>query len=267
MTSHRSVDRANLAHVSLFSGLVVALLQTATAVLGLRRGRRDYADAAWGPGLAAVAVTSAVAGSGSRWRRWTLAALVTAWATRLETVMLGRLRSSDEEDSRYTDFLEGDGTAKVVGKVFATQAVAQLIVSAPVQLSAASTTRGRRRWLFPLGVAVAVGGAVVEALADRQKSAFMEQPRDQRPDVLDTGLWGISRHPNYLGDSLVWDGVWIAGAASAPALLTLPAPAAMSYFLMYATGAKRTEEHMEERKGYRDYQKRVPFFFPWPRSA
>ena len=267
MTSSSTTDRRNLLRVSLSSGLVVVLLQTVTAVLGLRRGRRDFADAAWGPGLAAVAITSASVGSGPRWRRWTLAALVTAWATRLESVMLGRLRSSHEEDSRYTEFLDGDGTATVVGKVFVTQAVAQLLVSAPVQVSAASTTRGRRRWLFPLGVAVAVGGAVVEAVADRQKSAFKDQPKEQRPDILDTNLWGISRHPNYLGDSLVWDGVWIAGAASAPALITLPAPAAMSYFLMYATGAKRTEEHMEEREGYRDYQRRVPFFFPWPRPA
>lgn len=51
-----------------------------------------------------------------------------------------------------------------------------------------------------------ITGAVIEARADRQKSQYAQLDEDQKPDVLDTGLWGWSRHPNYFGDSLVWDG-------------------------------------------------------------
>ncbi|NHA69987.1 DUF1295 domain-containing protein [Phycicoccus flavus] len=268
-----TVDTANLRRVVGASAAAVGVLQTATAVVALRRGRRDYADGVWGPGLAAVALTSAAVGTGDPWRRWALAAATTAWATRLETLMLKRLRGSDEEDERYTEFLEGDGTPTVVAKVFGTQAVAQLLVSAPVQLAAASALpRGRRKWLFPLGIGVMVAGGVVEALADRQKSRFMAEKKKAKdegreaPEVLDTGLWGLSRHPNYFGDSLVWDGAWLAAAASAPAGWTLPAPVAMSYFLVYATGAKRTEDRMEDRPAYRDYQDRVSFFVPLPKG-
>ena len=107
-----------------------------------------------------------------------------------------------------------------------------------------------------------IAGTVIEALADRQKSRYSELDDDEKPAVLDTGLWGWSRHPNYLGDSLVWDGAWLAAAASAPGALTLPAPILMSYLLMFATGAKRTERRMQDRPGYRDYQRRVAFFFP-----
>jgi steroid 5-alpha reductase family enzyme len=109
-----------------------------------------------------------------------------------------------------------------------------------------------------------ITGGVVEALADRQKSRYSEMDDDERPDVLDTGLWAWSRHPNYFGDSLVWDGAWLTAAASAPGAMTFPAPALMSYLLMFATGAKRTERRMQERPGYRDYQRRVAFFFPRP---
>lgn len=263
-----AVDVRGLRAVVGWSAVAVTVVQSVTAVLGLRRGRRDYADAAWGPGLASVAVVSAITGRGDAVRRWTLAALVAGWATRLERLMLGRLRGSDEEDARYTEFLEGDGTPAVVTKVFVTQGLAQLVVSAPIQLAAVSTLpRGARRWVFPVGVALATAGAVVEATADRQKKRYMDRDRDERPDVLDTGLWGWSRHPNYLGDSIVWDGVWLASAASPGALATLPAPLAMSWFLVFATGAKRTEERMEDRPAYQDYQRRVPFFFPWPSSS
>ncbi|WP_375489853.1 DUF1295 domain-containing protein [uncultured Jatrophihabitans sp.] len=267
--SRRSVDLANLRRVGGWSAAAVAVLQSATAVVALRRGRRDYADGVWGPGLAAVAVTSALAGNGDAKRRWALAAASVGWAARLERQMLGRLRSSDDEDPRYSEYLDGSSTLQVVGKVFVTQGVSQLLVSLPVQLAASSPLpRGRRRWLAPLGVATMVAGAVVEARADRQKQQYQQLDDDAKPDVLDTGLWGWSRHPNYFGDSVVWDGAYLAAAASSPGEWTFAAPAAMSYLLMFATGAKRTEQRMADRPGYQDYQRRVAFFFPRPpRSA
>lgn len=270
------LDAANLRRVFLASAAGVGALQTTAAVLGVSRGRRDYADAAWGPGLAVVAMSGAVLGGGDGPRRWVLAGMTTVWAARLNSLMVGRLRSSDEEDERYTEFLEGDSTPVVVAKVFGTQALAQLLVSAPLQVAAASSTaRGPRRWLFPLGVGLMAAGAALEAVADRQKAEFMTRKSEARgayPDgevpkeleVLDDGVWAWSRHPNYFGDSLFWDGVYVAAAASAPAAWTLPAPVAMSYFLVYATGAKRTEEKMGDREAYRDYQRRVAFFIPRP---
>ena len=270
-----SLDTTNLRRVLGASALSVLALQSATAALALRHGRRDYADGVWGPGLAGVALVGATLGNGDPVRRWALAAGTSAWAARLSTLMVGRLRGSDTEDERYTEFLEGDSAPVALAKVFGTQAAAQLLVSAPLQVAASSTVEGRRRWLLPLGLGVMAAGAVTEAVADRQKARFMaakskareEGGDDDVPEeleVLDSGLWGWSRHPNYFGDSLFWDGVWVASAASAPAAWTLPAPAAMTWFLVHATGARRTEERMQERPGYRDYQQRVPFFVPRP---
>ena len=259
-----SVNGKNLRRVVAASAAVTTALQAATAVTAIRRGRRDYADGVWGPGLAAIAVTSAVVGRGDPWRRWTTAAVTVGWASRLETAMVRRLTHADQEDPRYTEFLENASTAQVVAKVFLTQGLSQLLVSAPLQLAAASPLpRGPRRWLFPAGIAVMAAGAVIEGLADHQKTRFQQRDDEAKPDVLDTGLWGWSRHPNYFGDSVVWDGAWVVAAASAPGVWTFPAPALMSYLLIFATGAKRTEKRMEKRPGYRDYQNRVAFFFPW----
>ena len=262
-----SVDIRNLQRVVASSAAVTAALQSTTAAVAIRRGRRDYADGIWGPGLAAIVVTSAALGNGSRWRRWSLAAVTLGWAARLERQMIRRLRGSDREDPRYREYLVGASTIDMIRKVFLTQGFAQLLVSAPVQMAAASRLpRGPRRLLFPVGLAVMMTGAVVEAVADQQKSRYQQRDDDEKPDVLDTGLWAWSRHPNYFGDSVVWDGAWLASAASAPGLWTAPAPAAMSYLLIFATGAKRTEARMQDRPGYRDYQRRVPLFFPVPRA-
>jgi steroid 5-alpha reductase family enzyme len=260
-----SVDVKNLRTVVGAAALVTTAVQAATAAVALRKGRRDYADAVWGPGLAAIAVTGAALGSGDRGRRWGLAAATTVWAARLARQMGIRLRGSEREDPRYTEFLAGASTGAVLGKVFLTQGLAQLLVAAPIQLAAASTLpRTRRRRLLPVGLGLMAAGTIVEAVADRQKARYQQRADDARPDVLDTGLWGWSRHPNYFGDSVVWDGAWVAAAASAPAAWTAPAPALMSYLLMFATGARRTERRMQDRPGYRDYQRRVAFFFPRP---
>ncbi|WP_158604388.1 DUF1295 domain-containing protein [Nocardioides mangrovicus] len=268
VTPHRDrplLDRDNLLRVSAAAAGVVGLVQAGAATVAVRTGRRDAADVVWGPGLAAVAVSSALVGSGDPVRRWTLAGLTSAWATRLGRLIVQRVAGSDEEDPRYTEFLEGDPVPVVIGKVFLTQGLAQLLVSAPLQVAAATRLPdSARRWLFPAGVAVMAGGAVVEALADRQKAQYQERDDEDKPDVLDTGLWAWSRHPNYFGDSCVWAGAWLASAASPPAGLTAPAPIAMAYLLVYATGAKRTEKRMEKREAYRDYQRRVAFFLPRP---
>ena len=80
----RDVDVANLRRVVGYSALTITAAQAATATMAVRRGRRDYADAVWCPGLAAVAVVAALAGRGDARRRWGLAAVAVAWASRLE---------------------------------------------------------------------------------------------------------------------------------------------------------------------------------------
>lgn len=267
------MDPRNLRAVVTGSALAVGAIQVATGALGIRRGRRDYADVVWGPGLAAVSVVGAAVGTGDLGRRLALAAGTSAWATRLASLVLGRVRGSEEEDDRYTEFLEGDSDASVALKVFGTQALAQLVVSAPIQVAAASSLpTSARRLLVPVGLTAMAGGALMEALADRQKAQYMarkarakeEGREDEVPAVLDTGLWGWSRHPNYAGDAIFWTGVWVTAAASPPAGWTWPAPVAMGYFLVFATGAKRTERRMQDRPAYRDYQQRVSFFLPRP---
>ena len=102
----------NLGRVAAASAAAVTGVQAVAAAAGLPRGRRDYADIAWGPGLAAVALTSAVVGNGNAWRRWALATTTTGWAFRLGRLIFERVRSSDAEDPRYTEFLADDSTPR-----------------------------------------------------------------------------------------------------------------------------------------------------------
>ena len=72
-------------------------------------------------------------------------------------------------------------------------------------------------------VCVYVLGTIFHFGSDFQKHRFKQRP-DSYGRVLDTGFWGISRHPNYFGDFLIY----IAFGLSAGNFLGLHFPARKS---------------------------------------
>ena len=117
-----------------------------------------------------------------------------------------------------------------------------------------------------LGIAILVVAIIGEGLADEQMRRFRAQ--GLRGAIMDKGLWGWSRHPNYFFE---WLG-WLAYPAIAfdPSQLwtwvTWIAPVVMFILLRFATGVPATEKSMLASRGdkFRDYQRRVSAFFPLP---
>jgi len=61
-----------------------------------------------------------------------------------------------------------------------------------------------------IGLALGSIGALCEIIADVQKFKFRADPSNNTK-VCDVGLWALSRHPNYLGEVLLWWGIFILG--------------------------------------------------------
>lgn len=251
------------------AALVVAVAaMSVTALVAWRIGRVSVVDVTWGLALTATAVVCALLGDG--WVPWLLVVLVAVWGGRLSWYIFRRSRGHGE-DPRYAAMLGDVSPARdrsawfgaATRKVFLVQGAAIWFVALPVQAAAAGTVRWQA--LVWVGAAVWLLGFVVEAVGDAQLAAYKRDP--DRGPVMDRGLWAWTRHPNYFGDACVWWGIWLAGAASSgwlPALVTLPAPVAMTYFLAFATGARLLERTMMQRPGYREYAARTPMFLPRP---
>jgi steroid 5-alpha reductase family enzyme len=149
--------------------------------------------------------------------------------------------------------------------VFAIQGLAMWFVSAPVMVAASVGTRWTA--VAVVGTVLWAVGIVFEAVGDAQLTAYRRLPKDQKPQVMETGLWRYTRHPNYFGDACVWWGLWLVGGLAAgpvPALITVLCPVAMTYFLVFATGARLLEKTMMQRPGYPEYAARTSMFFPLP---
>ncbi|MBT0566510.1 DUF1295 domain-containing protein [Williamsia sp. CHRR-6] len=245
---------ASLAATLVFLGI--------TAVIGFRIGRHNVVDVTWGSGFVVIAAVSAAVGNGDLWRRLLVFALVAVWGLRLSGSLLRRTWGKGE-DPRYTALLDkapGNRTWAAITKIYLTQAPALWFVSLPVQVSAAAHGE---LWVFAvIGSIVWAVGLTFEAVGDWQMDRYKADPH--RPPVMDRGLWRYTRHPNYFGDACVWWGIFLVCLTFWPTVATIASPIAMTYFLVFATGARLLEKHMATRPGYPEYQQRTSYFIPWP---
>lgn len=247
--------------VFLASFLAIVVVMAVTAAIGIRIGRHNVVDVSWGAGFVVIAAVSAILGTGDLWRRLLLLAVVAIWGLRLAWHMAVRSRGKGE-DPRYEKLLEkggGNRTLYAIRKIYVTQGISLWFVSLPVQV--ASMSSGGFGVLVVLGVLLWFAGVAFEAVGDRQMAEFKSDPGSYG-HIMDQGLWAWTRHPNYFGDACVWWGIFLIAASVWPGMLTILSPIAMTYFLVFATGARLLERHMAHRPGYREYQERTSYFLP-----
>lgn len=260
--------------------VVVVALMVLTAVLTKVTGRVSVVDTIWGLGFIAMTVTAVVLGGAfmnardNGWfsyheeigdpfeqhdvRSMLLAVMVLIWGGRLAW-HIGRRSHGGSEDPRYVELMER-GPGGLVRKVLLPQGLAIWFVSLPIQVSVLGA--GHVTWVLILGVALWAIGLVFESVGDAQLAAYKKDP--DRGPVMDRGLWRYTRHPNYFGDACVWWGIYLVCASSWPGIFTVLSPIAMTYFLVFATGARLLEKTMMQRPGYPEYAARTSMFFPLP---
>jgi len=249
-----------------FTVLAVLLVLGTTFVVALRVRRHAVVDVAWGLGFVAVAITSFVtsAGDGDGTRR-VLALLLTAvWGLRLATHIGLRSRGKGE-DPRYEELMAkapGNPNLHAFRRIYLTQGLVMWFVSLPVQV--AMFEAALVGWLAWVGAALWLVGMFFETVGDWQLTRFRDDPAS-KGQVLDTGLWHYTRHPNYFGDACVWVGLFLVAADAWPGVLTVLSPVLMVWLLAKGTGAALLEKDIAERRpAYADYVRRTSGFVPMP---
>lgn len=193
-------------------------------------------------------------------------ALVLLWSLRLSLHITIR-NWGEPEDYRYQKIRENNEPGFVVKSlyiVFGLQGLLAWIISVPLLPAIASDAS-----LNPIDVMALVLFAVgffFEAVGDWQLSRFKATKRSDG-QVLDTGLWRFTRHPNYFGEFCIWWAFWLF-AASAGAWWTIYAPLLMSFLLLRVSGVAMLEKTIGERRpGYAEYVRSTNAFFPGPKRA
>jgi steroid 5-alpha reductase family enzyme len=147
--------------------------------------------------------------------------------------------------------------------VFGLQGVLMWVVSLPVMFGNSDATPGVGP-LAVIGVMVWAVGLSFEAVGDWQLAKFKKDPNNAGK-VMQTGLWSLTRHPNYFGDALLWWGIGIVGAETGIGVIGFIGPVVMTVFLLRVSGVPMLERSlMKRREGYAEYAARTSAFIPRP---
>lgn len=117
-------------------------------------------------------------------------------------------------------------------------------------------------WMFYLGVLISFSGILLEFFADNQLFKFRNRKNPRMEELLDTGLWGKMRYPNYLGEMLFWIGLFFLGHSFGAPIYTGIGALAMCCLFVFISIPMKEKRMLERRSNFQDYQKRVPMLIP-----
>ena len=189
-------------------------------------------------------------------------ACVVVWAVRLGSFLFLRIKK-DGEDKRFRSIKPSFTRFFMTWTLQGTWVSMCLLC---VLTAISSNTGVGSGFTFWLGLFLFIVGFAVEVVADIQKSNFRKL-LSNKDKFITSGLWGRSRHPNYLGELVLWIGIAVMSIASLGGLqyLTLISPLFVYVLLMYISGVRMLEESGEKKWGHLDeYKKHVqdtPKFF------
>ena len=245
-------------------GLVVAAAAfTALWLVSLLLRDASIVDIFWGSGFILVGAYYAMTVSGAPSLRGLLVlGLVTVWALRL-ALHIGFRNAGAGEDFRYRKWREEAGASFwwiSLLKVFLLQAVVLWIVSSPLLLAQLGGWDGVSM-LDVLGIALWVFGFLFETVADWQLQRFKKDPASSG-QVMRSGLWSVSRHPNYFGEAVLWWGLALLAVPSG-GWLSFVGPLMITFLLLKVSGVAMLDTAMVKRRpGYANYIATTPAFLP-----
>ena len=114
-----------------------------------------------------------------------------------------------------------------------------------------------------IGIVIFLIGFTIEIIADSQKTKF--RAKDGNKDkFISSGLWKYSRHPNYLGEIILWLGISLISLSSLEGFqyATLISPIFTYLLLVNVSGINLLEKSGDKKWGklesYKKYKEKTP---------
>lgn len=260
----------------IFTACISMGAQIVNWVINMVTDDATIADWWWGTGYGVIALFTYfnTYGQGVESRKLLVVALALLWGLRLSYHLVKRSRDEKEELRRYTAYrklAKHPSQVKwiLLRKIFALQGLMMWITSLPlqvIQFYAGPPTLG---WFAYIGALVWLIGFALEWYTDAELTRFKKDPAKQG-QVLDTGFWRYTRHPNYVGEAVLWWGIFLIACENFGAgWWTIASAIRMHHRMAYRRGIAPLEQDIASRRpGYAAYVARTNRFYPWfPRKG
>jgi steroid 5-alpha reductase family enzyme len=250
--------------------MVYALFQIAKIVFGyvtiwfiisLIKKRNDVADIAWGLGFIVICfyfiVTQPLLPISTL-----VYILVMLWGLRL-AVHIALRSKGKTEDFRYKKWREEWGKYFLMRsylQVYILQGFFMLLISLPILIVGLAPFQYLNAFSV-IGFAMWLIGFAFETIGDYQLSVFVKNKKN-KTDIMQTGLWRYTRHPNYFGEVLLWWGIFIITLPVQNSFWGIISPLTITFLLLYVSGIPMLEAKYKDNVLFQDYKRRTSAFFP-----
>lgn len=184
------------------------------------------------------------------------------WSGRLGTFLFLRIKK-DGEDKRFREYKKSWSKFLLA---WTTSGMWVTICSACAMTAVASENIIELNIAFFTGLVLFIIGFSIEIIADYQKTKF-RSISENKNKFITSGLWSKSRHPNYLGEIILWLGISVMSFSNLEGLqyITLISPIFTYWLIVYISGVSMLEKSGQEKWGhlkeYQDYIKKTPKLF------
>ncbi len=215
-----------------------------------------------------VGIAGVAMGSAPDSRKLLILGLLCIWSLRL-TTYLGWRKWGEGEDPRYTKLRgwvdEGWPFHRfALRQVFGLQGITMFLLSSPLVIALTATDPSSLGPLAYIGVVVWAVGFFFEAIGDLQLVRFRADPANAG-QVLDSGLWRYTAHPNYFGEVVMAWGLFIIAIEVPWAAFGIIGPIAYTRLVLTVTGTPTLEKRVRRtRPEYAAYVDRTSSFWPRP---
>jgi len=215
----------------------------------------------------AIYWTASTASSSFGLRQILILALVAIWGTRLTANWALRWCGPSDEDFRYVEIRGKTGRAYWPASFVAIHLMPTAWVFLGLLPIFPALDRPGFAMLDVAAILVTALAIAIETIADHQLRRYLRSPHDEG-GVLDSGVWALCRHPNYLGEILFWWGLFLFGMAADPHwALSIIGPLSITLLFVFVSVPWMDRRMLSRHPVWAEHRKKVPALLPWPRGA
>lgn len=189
-----------------------------------------------------------------------LITVVSFWAIRLTANWAYTFKNLTHQDWRYTMLNEKTGVFYPVVNFVGIHMVPTLVVYGCILPAVFAIREGLSENIGSvLFLCLSLGAAAMQGIADIQMHKFR---KNRNGAFIRCGLWKHSRHPNYLGEILMWWGIALAVVCAEPDAWYLAVGALSNTLLFLLVSIPMADKRQSRKDGFAEYKKQTRILLP-----
>ena len=185
---------------------------------------------------------------------------VSFWAVRLTANWAYTFHGLEHQDWRYTMLKDKTGIFYPIINLVGIHMVPTLVVYGCILPAVYAVRNGLDANVFSvMAILVSLGALALQGAADVEMHRYR---KNRSGSFIRVGLWRYSRHPNYLGEILMWWGVASSVVFSAPEAWYLIAGAVANTVLFFAVSIPMADKRQSRKEGFDEYKRQTRMLLP-----